>query len=181
MSFAAPAPASIILRNGNKLIVPVAVPGQPLTLPPPCVKCGAPADGKPVTKTFYWHHPALYLLIVVALLIYAIVAMIVRKSIRLTVPLCARHAQRRSAAVTLAWVIPLAGAADGFILPRLGVDGGITALAVVSFIMAGIVIWAIVDYPIRPRSITPYCAVFTGACEEYLRQFSHGQGTARLD
>jgi hypothetical protein len=146
--------------------------GQVIPLPLPCVKCGAPANGKPVNKNFSWHPPALYLVALVGLLIYVIVAMIVRKSMRLTVPLCAQHAQRRSVAVTLSWVIPLVSIADAFILPNFGVDGGIVALISVVMVLTGIVIWAIVDYPIRPKSIDRYQGVFTGFCEAYLQQFS---------
>ncbi|MGC2695968.1 MAG: hypothetical protein WA738_09270 [Candidatus Angelobacter sp.] len=167
-----PAPAACpILRDGGKLIVPAAVQGWNIPLPPPCVKCGAPANGKPVHKNFSWHHPALYLLILAGVLVYLIVALIVRKSMRLTVPLCAQHAQRRSLAVNLAWVIPLIGIADAFILPNFGVDGGLVALITVVMILAGIVIWAIVDYPIRPKFIDQYHGVFTGFCEAYLQQF----------
>jgi len=163
------------MRNGDRLIVPV-VPGQIAQLPPPCVKCGAPANGKPVNKTFSWHHPALYLLLLPGVLIYLLVAVIVRKSIRLSVPLCARHAQRRSTAVTLAWVIPLVGVADAFILPNFGVDGAVVALITVAFVVTGIVIWAIVDYPIRPKSIDQYRGVFSGFCQTYLQQFPSGRG-----
>jgi len=172
MSAYAPAPASIpITRDGEKLIISAVMPGQTIALPPPCVKCGAPANGKPVTKTFSWHHPALYLVALVGLVIYVIVAVIVRKSIRLTVPLCAQHAQRRSLAVNLAWVIPLIGVADAFILPRFGVSDGWAVLIVIAAIIIGIVIWAVVDYPIRPKLIDQYHGVFTGLSEEYLQQF----------
>jgi len=47
MSAYAPAPISNpITRDGKKLIVPAAMPGVTIPLPPPCVKCGAPANGK---------------------------------------------------------------------------------------------------------------------------------------
>lgn len=168
----APSPAaSGIARDGEKLLVPNGGLRQGVALPPPCVKCGAPANGKPVNKTFSWHHPALYLLLLTGVLIYLIVAVIVRKSMRMSVPLCAHHAQRRSTAVTLAWVIPLVGVADAFILPRFGMDGGVVALITVVLVLTGIVIWAIVDYPIRPKSIDQYRGVFTGCCEAYLQQF----------
>jgi hypothetical protein len=167
-----PAPAAYpIARDGQRLIIAAPLPGQPVPLPPPCVKCGAPANGKPVDKRFYWHHPALYLLILAGVLIYAIVATIVRKSMRLQVPLCAQHAQRRSLAVTLSWVIPLVGIADAFILPNLGVDGGVVALITGVFIVTGLVIWAIVGYPLKPKSIDESRGVFTGFCEAYLQQF----------
>jgi hypothetical protein len=173
-----PAPAVYpIVREGHKLVVPAGMPGKAVTLPPPCVKCGAPANGKPVNKNFSWHHPALYLIILAGVLIYAIVAAIIRKRMRLSVPLCAQHAQRRSMAVTLAWVIPVVGVADAFILPKFGVDGGVVALITAAFLLTGIVIWAIVDYPIRPKYIDQYRGVFTGACEAYLQQFQQGPPT----
>lgn len=175
MAAYAPVPISTpIARDGKKLIVIAAMPGQIIPLPPPCVKCGAPANGKPVTKTFYWHHPALYLVALAGLLIYAIIATIVRKSIRLTVPLCASHAQKRSMAVILSWVIPLIGVADAFILPNLGMDGGVVVLITIACLLTGLIIWAVVSYPIRPRYIDQRCGVFTGVCEEYLQQFPPG-------
>lgn len=167
-----PAPAANpILRDGEKLIVPVMYPAT--VLPPACVKCGAPAN-KMVTKTFSWHHPALYLVILAGVLIYVIVAMIVRKNMRLSVPLCVSHAQKRSTAVILSWVIPLIGVADAFILPNLGVDGGVVALITIACLLTGLIIWAVVGYPIRARYIDQHCGVFTGVCEEYLRQFPPG-------
>jgi hypothetical protein len=172
MASYAPAPAAYpISRDGQKLIIAAAMPGQPISLPGPCVKCGAPAHGKPVDKIFSWHHPALYLLILAGVLIYLIVAVIVRKSMRLKVPLCARHAQRRGIAVTLAWVIPVVGVADAFILPRVGVDGGWVALITAVFVLTGLVIWSVVNYPLRPKSIDKYRGVFSGFCEAYLQQF----------
>lgn len=167
-----PAPAAFaIIRQGPKLIIPVPASGQAAILPPLCVRCGSPADGKPVEKNFYWHHPALYLVILAGVLIYAIVALVVRKSIKVRVPLCARHAQRRSLAVTLAWVLPLAGVADIFVLSQFNVDGGLVALIAVVLILTGIIIWAVVGYPIRPRLIDQYRGEFTGFCETFLQQF----------
>lgn len=165
-----PAPSvSPVLRQGNKIIVPAPNPGTMAILPPPCIKCGAPADGKPVVKTIYWHNPAFYLLILAGVLVYAIVALVVRKSVRISVPLCARHAQRRSTAVMMAWILPLIGIADIFILNRFDVDGGIIALVATAFILAGIIIWAVVGTPIRPRFIDQSRSEFTGFCQAYLQ------------
>jgi len=160
-----------IVRRGPFLIIPVAPAGQPAILPPLCIKCGAPGQGKPVERTYYWHHPALYLLIFVGLLIYVIVAVVVRKGIKVRASLCAQHAQRRSIGVTLAWVLPLIGIADAFILPQLNVDGGVVALITIALIMSGLVIWAVVGSPIRPKSIDQYSGTFSGFCETFLQQF----------
>src|SRR5260370_36502587 len=94
---------SAISRQGKKLIITVPPQlGQTVVLPPLCVKCGAPANDKPVVKSFYWHNPAIYLVILAGVLIYLIVAVIVRKGIEVSVPLCALHSKRRSIAVALA-------------------------------------------------------------------------------
>jgi hypothetical protein len=140
-------------------------------LPPPCIRCGAPADGQPVEKTFYWHHPAVYLAILAGLLIYVILALVLRKGIRVRVPLCADHARRRNIAVTLAWVLPLVGFADVGILPQFNVDGGVVALIAVVLILTGLVIWAVVANPIRPSLINEFQGEFTGFCPAYLQQF----------
>jgi hypothetical protein len=160
-----------ILRQDSQLIIPQPPAGQPAILPPQCIKCGAPADGKPVEKIIYWHSPVLYLLILAGLLIYAIVAMVVRKGIKVRMPLCARHAQRRSTAVTLAWVLPLAGLADAIILPQFNVDGGVVALITITLLFTGLILWGVVGTPIRPKSIDQYRGVFTGFCPTFLQQF----------
>jgi hypothetical protein len=168
---AASAPAQHpISRRGTKLIVPAPPTGQAAILPPPCIRCGAPADGKPVEKTLYWHHPAIYLAILAGVLIYVILAMVLRKSIKVRVPLCAHHAKRRGTAITLAWVLPLVGIADAFILPQFNVDGGVVALITVVLILTGLVTWAVVANPIRPSLINQFQAEFTGVCRAYLQQ-----------
>lgn len=165
-----------IVRSGSHLFIALPPQGQVVYLPPTCVKCGQPAADKPVVKTFSWHHPALYLLILLGILlgglIYVIVAGIVRKTIRVAVPLCAQHRQRRSLWVTLAWVLPSIGIADAFVLPRLlDLDIGWIVLLVAGLILAGLIIWVVVSNPIRPRSIDSFSAEFSGFCDPFLEQF----------
>lgn len=101
-----------------------------------------------------------------------IVALIVRKTIRVAVPLCAQHKQRRSVWVTLAWVLPLIGIADGFVLPRLfDLDPGWIGLIVVVCVLTGLIIWAVASNPIRPQSIDNFSAEFSGFCDPFLEQF----------
>jgi hypothetical protein len=170
--FAPAVPLAPITRRESRLIIPAPPRGQSAVLPPAlCIRCGAPADGKAITKTYSWHHPALYLLLLGPILIYLIVAMVVRKSIKVTVPICAQHRQRRSIAVTLSWVLPLVGIADAIILPQFNVDTGIVALICAVLILAGIVIWAVVAMPIRPKKIDQFHGEFTGFCETFLEQF----------
>src|SRR5262249_33178938 len=167
MTATAPAP---IVRQGNTLVIPANHSGGVVVLPRVCVRCGAAANGRPVTKNFGWHHPGLYVLLI-SPLIYVIVAVIVQKRMRIRVPLCAQHAQRRNMFVTLAWVLPLIGIADAFVLPRFNVDGGIVALICVALILTGLIMWAVVSNPVTPRFIDATRGEFTGFCETYLQQF----------
>ena len=175
MASSVPAPAvPSIVRQGSRLIFPAPAPGQAVELPPICIRCGAPSNGKPLKKTLYWHHPAIYFVLLISPLIYLIVAAIVRKSMKVNVPLCLEHAKRRSIAVTLAWVLPLIGLADAIILPQFNVDGGIVALLTTALVLAGLVIWAVVASPIRPKLINQSHGEFSNFCEVFLRQFPEG-------
>ena len=61
-------------------------------LPNRCVKCGSAPSEPWLDLTFFWHHPALFLLLV-SPIIYLIVSLIVGKKVTLAVPLCAAHKQ----------------------------------------------------------------------------------------
>ena len=98
-------PAGVVSRLGSILIVP-----RDAALPPRCVKCNAAADPKRTwTKTFYWHHPAVYLLILAGVLLYAIVALIIRKRAKAQVGLCTQHADKYRLRVIVGWAIVLLG------------------------------------------------------------------------
>lgn len=116
-------------RDGKQLVVR---PG--CTLPDRCIKCNEPAEHPLQARRFYWHHPALYLLVLVNLLIYLIIALIVRRKTPVTVGMCKRHNDRRRTAITLATVGSLIGlvlmfAAGGDKAVLLILAGGVLLLA----------------------------------------------------
>jgi len=80
-------------------------------LPDRCVKCNQPANGWRLKRTLYYHHPAFYLLIIINLLIYAVVAICVRKRATIHVGLCPRHRSARIWTVTGCWLAVVAGIA----------------------------------------------------------------------
>ncbi len=104
------APSKMCWRSGNLLIVP-----DGMDLSGRCFKCGEPSV-KVYKRKLYWHHPAIYILAPFALIVYAIVAIIVRKSCSLKVGLCAQHKRKRNTLFAVAW--------------------GIFALAVLLFVLA---------------------------------------------
>lgn len=92
-----------VWRDGKVLVAP-----KDAALPPLCVKCGEPAS-QMKKRVFFWHHPALYLLVLCGLLLYLIVAIIARRRATLTVGLCPRHAGKWRNGMLLGWLGALAG------------------------------------------------------------------------
>ncbi|MBC7785262.1 MAG: hypothetical protein H7144_15610 [Burkholderiales bacterium] len=149
------------------------------TLPPNCVKCGQHAT-KFLTKAFYWHSPWLYLLILPGILVYAIVALVLRKQAYLTYGLCAQHNSTRLKKVGVTWLafligigalvggIALANRAAG----REWEDMG-TLVVILSFvIMLAAAIYGAVGVPaLRAKRIDDRYAWYNGAGDEFLQQF----------
>lgn len=103
-----------IAIDGNYL----RVPRGGAVLAPRCVKCNEPG-AKALVRELYWHTPWLYVLIVFpGILIYAVVAMIVRKKASVQVSLCERHLSLRRTGIAIAWGIPLAGITGLIALPE---------------------------------------------------------------
>lgn len=80
-------------------------------LPDRCVKCNEPADEPTKTRKVYWHHPGYYVLLLINVILYVIVALFARKTVDVNPGLCARHKQKRSNGIWLGW----GGLVGGFI------------------------------------------------------------------
>ena len=64
--------------------------------PPRCIKCNTEVDQAGIPVTVYWHHWAIYLLLIISAPIYVIVALIVRKSVKVRPFMCAAHRRKRN-------------------------------------------------------------------------------------
>ncbi|CAN5378337.1 hypothetical protein BH09PLA1_BH09PLA1_24210 [soil metagenome] len=143
-----------------------------------CVKCGQPSDGKIWKHTYWWHHPAYALLIFAGILVYAIVAMIVRQPATVKLYLCEQHRSRRRWGMLITWLLSLAtlglfigGAAyaanarssDGWI-------GGVIALGGFVTLIAAVIVGTVVAPILKPKKIDKEYAWFKGASREYLAQ-----------
>jgi hypothetical protein len=88
----------------------VVVMAREGSLPSRCVKCNAPAETPIKERRIYWHHPGLYLLVIFpGLLIYAIVALIVRKKASISPGLSQIHQRKRNIGLALGWIGGLGG------------------------------------------------------------------------
>ena len=163
---AAPAMPAAAYRQGNRLVVPKGA-----SLPSYCVKCGQAVTGEPFKKTFFWHNPWLFLLVMVNLLVYAIVAMIIRKRFDLAVPMCPEHLQRRKNFLIATWVLGL-GFIPGGILAGSLISDSNTGVAVgflaAFLLLIGAFVAGAMAVILRPKEITDYSATFGGACEQFL-------------
>jgi hypothetical protein len=158
------APAGGLRRENDLLIV-----GRGAALPPYCVKCGQPAE-KYVSRNFGWHNPWLYLLLLVNILVYAIVATVVMKRMKLDVPLCAEHRSRRSMFLWGGWGLLLAAIPLGVVVGSMGTDNeGIGVLAGLACFIASIVLLIMGNLLMRPKVIDDNQATFTGVSPAFLQ------------
>lgn len=72
----------LILRAGHEL-------------PPRCVCCNLPATPAARPRRLTWHTPWLYPLILLNIILYIVVALLVRRSVKLHPALCPLHARQR--------------------------------------------------------------------------------------
>lgn len=121
------------------------------SLPARCVKCNEPAEEPTKNRRVYWHSPWIYLLILLNLLIYALVAVIVRKKAMVAPGLCSEHKKRRRIVIGIAWAVLVAGVA----LMIVGIENHQSVSAVVSLllILVAAVMSTTVTRILRPNRI----------------------------
>lgn len=135
-------------------------------LPERCVRCGAPA-GHRLAQTYHWHPPALYLLAIVALLIYAIVATIVRKTARVEVGLCPEHFATRRRAIAIGWALGLLGL---LVLMASGAaEAPVLVVVALLLMLAGLITGIQGAATLRAHHIDDRCVRLKGAGSGFLR------------
>jgi hypothetical protein len=120
------------------------VPRQGAVLASRCVKCNEPGS-KELMRELHWHSPWLYIMVVFpGVVIYALVAMIVRKKAAVQVSLCERHVNLRRAGIAIGWGGPVAGIAAMLALPQ---DIGAVVLLVALLVgpVTGLMMARVVD------------------------------------
>lgn len=145
-------------------------------LPPRCVKCNAPV-AKYLTKKMSWHTPILYLLIVFpGLLIYIVVALIVRKSANVMPGLCLEHSRNRRNGILTSWAIVVAGILMFVLAALLGAEpayrnSDLPTICVIAgvVLLIGAAVWGMIKTRVLvPKKITPGLAIYKGAHPEFL-------------
>ena len=154
-------PAAGYGRSGKELHVRAG--GQPPM--DRCVKCGDVPTSAPLI-TFSWHTPLIFLSIFAGVVLYLILALLLRQSVSFRVGLCQRHASLRRAWSVGAW-IGLVAFLGGFFVAA-AMESGIPLLVVnlPGLILA--IVGSRLATTLRPIVIRDGVGHFTGACPSYL-------------
>jgi hypothetical protein len=155
----APGGTGDIFRDGKIL---VARDGT--LFPDRCVRCNAPTEGFRFRKTFYWHSPSWYALLFLNILIYAIVAYVVRKKASFDLALCARHRSRRQWCIAIGFALPILA----FML-MMASEGNLIGLWVfVIALLVGAIIGVAGSQVLSPKKIDEDYAYLKGAHPQFL-------------
>lgn len=152
-----------IWRSGNILVM-----HRNAVLPDRCVKTNEPALGRRLKRKLYWHHPALYLLIFVNILIYVIVALVVRERAIIEIGVSEKSLSRRKTAIIISVVAFLTGvgflvfAYTKFNLPHAAIVSSAFAMFLISIVAA------YKTCLIAPKRIETDYVWIKGVCKEYL-------------
>lgn len=150
--------------EGNRFVI-----SKDSVLPNCCVKCGNSPTEPWLLKTFSWHSPLLYFLII-SPVIYVIVALIVRKQIRLAVPLCKAHKSIRKSRLWIGGAL-LTGCLPVTLFIAAYVENeqntGVAIWLGIAMFVVGLVFLAMAS-PLRPKRIGIESAEFSGAGKEFL-------------
>jgi hypothetical protein len=137
-------------------------------LPDRCVKCNEPAFGQRLKRKLSWHHPAIYLIILVALLIYLVVAMVLRKTATIEVGVCERHMKTRRRSIVITWGAIIFSIILLFVAASYE-DGGVALFGLALFV--GAVIYGIITVRIvAPAKIDDRFVWLRGVNKEYLSE-----------
>jgi len=142
-------------------------------LPSRCVKCNAPT-GDRLKRKLTWHHPAIYLTILISILVYAVIAMVLRKTATVNVGLCEDHANVRRRNLAITWVM---GILAMVCFPVAGVLEDVTFLIVGGLLLIATAVYGTVTLRVVvPTKIDDQFVWIKGINPNYLQEFPDWNG-----
>lgn len=156
-------PGAGIWRDGKTLVMT-----KDAVLPDRCVKCNAFTQGR-LKRKLSWHHPAYFILLLVAWLIYLIVSMVVRKRATVELGLCDEHRAKRRNYIWVTLLLALGGFA-GFFL-AIAAEDGTPALIGLLMLITALIFGLIATRVTYPQKIDDRFVWLRGVNDEYLNQF----------
>lgn len=153
-----------IWRDGKTLVMT-----KEAFLPDRCVKCNGPANGYRLRRRLSWHEPILYAVIVIAALLYVILALALSKRATVEFGLCPDHVRRRRNLMLTGWVLFLLG----LIIPVAAFAYEYLLIGLLGiFLFFGSIIWLTIAYRVaNVKRIDDRYVWLTGINEQFLMQF----------
>jgi hypothetical protein len=144
-------------------------------LPSRCIKCNEPT-GERLKRKLTWHHPAIYLSILVSILFYAIIAMVVRKSATVELGFCEEHLAKRHKHLMITWALGIAGVLS---FPFGGAMEDVNTIIIGILLLGVTAVYGIVTLRVVvPTKIDDHFVWIKGAGPEYLQEFPQWHGRA---
>ncbi|HWB12342.1 MAG TPA: hypothetical protein VG826_24160 [Pirellulales bacterium] len=138
-------------------------------LPDRCIRCNAPANGRRLRRTLYWHHPLLWLIVLVSPLIYIIVALIVRQKAIVAIGMCDDHYARRVRSILAWWLIT--AACIGMFWYGIVNQAAALLLASVVVFLGNLCFAVAISRPVVPTRIDDHYVWLKKIHPDYLAQF----------
>jgi hypothetical protein len=155
--------SSGVWREGNILVAT-----KDATFPNRCLKCNNTTEWDRINKKLYWHNPAWFLILLVfSPLVYLLVALSVRKTATVQIPLCTKHRENRKMTTMIGGSI--FGLGLIMIIPSFMFDTGAGILLSVLALLAGGIVCAIGRRLVTPTKIDNEYVWMKGACKEFLQ------------
>ena len=159
-------PGHGVWRDGKRLVM-----SHDAQLPYVCIKTNLPADDW-LRRKLYWHNPWIYLLVLVSIWIYVIVALVVRQKADIRIGLCHAQIVRRRWVIALAWMAVLLGIVlciGGIANSQPpGNSGWAVALLGLIVLLVGAVLGAVLARIVAPIRITKEYVWIKGVHPEFL-------------
>ena len=142
-------------------------------LPNRCVKCNEPT-GERLKRKLTWHHPAIYLTVLVSILVYAVIALVLRKSATVNLGLCEDHLSIRRRNIAITWFM---GILAVLCFPVAAMLEDPAAMFVGCLLVLATAIYGVVTLRVVvPTKIDDHFVWLKGINPDYLRDFPQWQG-----
>lgn len=153
-------------RDGKLLVMR---PGA--ALPDRCVKCNEDCDPPKKPVRVQWHHWAVYLLLLIAVPVYVVVALLVRKRGEVPAGLCEKHLTRRRTGLILLWVGFFAG-----LVVMLTANGGAGIFVGLAILLLSLIIGPRMARIVWASHISPEYLRIKGCSREFLESLPPFRG-----
>lgn len=142
-------------------------------LPNRCIKCNEPT-GERLKRKLSWHHPAIYLTILASILVYVVIAMVLRKSATINIGFCEDHLAQRHRHLMVTWALGIAGVLS---FPLGAALEDVNTIVIGILLLGATAIYGIVTLRVVvPTKIDDHFVWLKGVSAEYLQEFPQWHG-----